>query len=136
MKKRGFGAGRYNGVGGKVEDGESIEEAVKREAKEEIGTEAGDMKKVADLTFVFPHKHEWDQLVHVYLTEEWLGETVETEEMDPKWFRVEDIPYSDMWPDDIMWLPQVLEGKLVRGKFILGEGDVILENEVHIVDAF
>ena len=37
MKKRGFGVGRSNGVGGKVEAGEEIEDAVKREAQEEIG---------------------------------------------------------------------------------------------------
>jgi 8-oxo-dGTP pyrophosphatase MutT (NUDIX family) len=38
MKKRGFGEGRWNGVGGKVEPGESIEAALIREAKEEVNT--------------------------------------------------------------------------------------------------
>lgn len=37
MKKRGFGMGRWNGFGGKVEAGESIEEAAKREVFEESG---------------------------------------------------------------------------------------------------
>ena len=36
MKKRGFGEGRWNGFGGKVETGETIEEGAKRELKEEI----------------------------------------------------------------------------------------------------
>ena len=37
MKKRGFGTGKYNGVGGKIENGETLNEAMIRETKEEIG---------------------------------------------------------------------------------------------------
>jgi mutator protein MutT len=92
MKKRGFGAGRYNGVGGKVESGESIEEAVKREAEEEIGVTVGEMEKCAELAFTFPHKEDWNQLVHVYMTDSWTGDIVETEEMKPEWFAVSAIP--------------------------------------------
>jgi 8-oxo-dGTP diphosphatase / 2-hydroxy-dATP diphosphatase len=130
MKKRGFGVGRYNGVGGKVEEGETIEDAVKREAQEEIGVLVGSIEKCAELTFVFPHQPSFDQLVHVYLTDEWLGEPEESDEMNPSWFTADAIPYTDMWPDDIFWLPQVLKGESVKGRFVFGEGDVIKEQEV------
>lgn len=130
MKKRGFGVGRYNGTGGKVMDGETIEEALRREAKEEIGVAVGDVEKCAELTFTFPHKEEWSQLVHVYLTDSWSGEIVETEEMRPEWFPVEKIPYETMWPDDIFWLPKVIEGKFVVAQFAFGEGDVILSQHI------
>lgn len=133
MKKRGFGVGRYNGVGGKVEEGESIEDAVKREAREEIGVVVRDMNKCAELAFTFPHKNDWNQLVHVYITDEWQGEIVETEEMNPIWFTVGDIPYNIMWPDDIFWLPKVLDGNYVKASFSFGEGDVILDQKVEIV---
>ncbi len=36
MKKRGFGTGRFNGTGGKLQEGETIEDACMRETKEEI----------------------------------------------------------------------------------------------------
>jgi mutator protein MutT len=130
MKKRGFGMGRYNGVGGKVEQGETIEQAVKREAEEEIGVTVGTITKCAELTFTFPHKEDWNQLVHVYLTNTWQGEIIETEEMNPTWFAVSDIPYKTMWPDDIFWLPKVLDGEQVRAQFTFAEGDVIVEQEV------
>jgi mutator protein MutT len=130
MKKRGFGAGRWNGVGGKVHEGESIEEAAIREAKEEISVEVKDLKKVALISFIFPHNLLWDQLVHVYLTESWEGEPKESEEMNPEWFNVSQIPYKDMWPDDIFWLPKVLEGELIKARFVFGEGDTIQDQEV------
>lgn len=130
MKKRGFGVGRYNGVGGKVEDGESIETAVMREAKEEIGVSVGDMDKVAELTFIFPHEPKFDQLVHVYVTRDWEGEVMESEEMNPSWFSTNEIPYTQMWPDDIFWLPKVLSGEKVEGRFVFGEGDSVVEQSV------
>jgi 8-oxo-dGTP pyrophosphatase MutT (NUDIX family) len=132
MKKRGFGAGRYNGVGGKVEAGESIKDAVRRETKEEIGVDVREITKRAELTFIFSHKEEWNQLVHVYLCDSWEGKVAESEEMSPSWFSIQTIPYNDMWPDDIFWLPQILEGKELSARFVFAEGDVITEQEVTI----
>ena len=133
MKKRGFGAGRYNGVGGKVEKDETIEDAVKREAKEEVGVIIKEMIKCAELAFTFPHKEDWNQLVHVYLAEVWDGEIIETEEMNPSWFAVGAIPYQEMWPDDIYWLPKVLKGDYVKGAIEFAEGDVITKQVIDTV---
>lgn len=130
MKKRGFGVGRYNGVGGKVESGETIEEAVKRESQEEIGVFLDSIGKYAELTFIHPHKEEWSQVVHVYIADKWQGEIIESEEMKPVWFDVKNIPYQSMWPDDTFWLPKVLEGEQVRARFVFAEGDVIIDKEV------
>ena len=133
MKKRGFGVGRYNGTGGKVEQGETILDAVKRETKEEIGVIVDVVEKYAELTFVFHHKEEWNQLVHAYIASVWEGDILETEEMKPEWFAVDSIPYKTMWPDDIFWLPKVLEGNQVEARFVFAEGDVITEQEVKVV---
>ncbi len=136
MKKRGFGVGRLNGVGGKLEPGETIEAAAKREALEEIGVAVGNLDKVAELSFYFSHNPSWDQKVHVYLCEEWKGEPTESEEMNPAWHALHAIPFDAMWPDDKFWLPSVLEGKRVVGSFTFGENDIILKQNVKIVPGF
>ncbi len=133
MKKRGFGMGRYNGVGGKLEDRESVEDAIKRETHEEIHVVVDSIDKCAELTFTFSNNGAWNQLVHVFFATTWEGIPQESEEMNPKWFNVADIPYKEMWPDDIFWLPSVLNGKYVKAAFTFGEGDVIEQQYVEVM---
>jgi 8-oxo-dGTP diphosphatase/2-hydroxy-dATP diphosphatase len=116
MKKRGFGAGFWNGFGGKVKEGEPIEEAAKRETKEEVGVVPLDLKKMGILRFQFKGEPEILE-VHVFSCSNFEGEIKETEEMKPKWFKIEEIPFDQMWPDDKYWLPLLLDGKNFRGKF-------------------
>ena len=119
MKKARFGAGKYNGFGGKVEEGETIAEATAREMREETGIHVRleDLERVAHLTFLFPYRPEWEQVVHVYAARTWAGAPQESDEMAPAWFKVEDIPYDRMWDDDVYWLPRVLAGERVRATF-------------------
>jgi len=123
MKKRGFGMGKWNGVGGKVTDGESVEEATTREAHEEIGVVIAlkDLRKVADLYFKFVDKEEWNQHCSVYTTLVWKGEPTESEEMKPQWYSQKDLPYDHMWVDDKYWLPRVLAGEKIDARFIFNQ---------------
>jgi mutator protein MutT len=95
MKKRGFGAGLYNGFGGKVEPGETIEEAAKRELWEEVGIVANELSNVGQLEFVFADESP-DLLVHLFLLSPYEGEVTESEEMKPEWYTFDTIPYSQM----------------------------------------
>jgi len=135
IKKRGFGINRFNGVGGKVrEEIETIEEGAIREVKEEIGVSVCNLNKVAELSFYFPHEPSFDQKVHVYFSDDWTGEPTGSEEMNPFWFPLEQIPYSQMWPDDIFWLPHIIKGKLIKACFTFGEKDIIMDKQVSIVE--
>ena len=136
MKKRGFGMGRWNGVGGKLLDDEEIEHAALRETQEEIGVTVEKLNKVAELTFEFPHTPEYSQIVHTYFVYEWEGVPTESEEMKPLWFNVENIPYASMWPDDSFWLPKVLAGAKVKASFTFAPGDIVLKNQVETVKGF
>jgi mutator protein MutT len=134
MKKRGFGMNKWNGVGGKVESGETIEQAAIRETEEEISVVIKDIVKVAELTFYFSENPDWNQVVHVYFAENWEGEPIESEEMKPQWYTVDSIPYENMWPDDIFWLPEVIKGQKLKASFTLDSHDTILEQHIDIVD--
>jgi len=130
MKKRGFGIGKWNGVGGKVENGEEIINAVIRETKEEIGVLAKEPKQVGILHFKFPYKPEWDQDVHLFLVKNWQGEPKESEEMAPSWFAFNEIPYSKMWDDDKFWLPRILSGEKIEADFIFKDGEIISQHNI------
>lgn len=129
MKKRGFGAGRWNGFGGKLYEGETIEEGLKRETKEEAGVEINDFDKVGIIEFEFKGNPEILE-VHIFRVIDFSGEPVESEEMKPQWFDQSDLPFDKMWPDDIHWFPLFLSGKKFRGRFLFGENDVILEKRL------
>ncbi|TAK57196.1 8-oxo-dGTP diphosphatase [Patescibacteria group bacterium] len=123
MKKRGFGVGKWNGVGGKVAEGETVEQSTIRETREEIGVviAPNDLKKVADLYFTFVDKEEWNQQCSVYMTSVWKGEPTESEEMKPGWYDTDKLPYEKMWIDDPHWLPLVIAGEIIEAHFIFNQ---------------
>lgn len=130
MKKRGFGEGKWNGVGGKPEPGETILDAAVREAEEEIMVTPRNLGHLATLDYYFPEvdlAEDYNQQVVVYTATEWEGEPRETEEMRPQWFAIEDIPYAEMWDDDERWLPKVLQGTFVRAEFMIDANNEVCE---------
>lgn len=120
MKKRGFGKGRWNGYGGKPITGEDLEDTAVREMREESGVviDKNTLEKVTEIDFFFSKKPEWDQRVHTYFVREWKGEPLETEEMKPQWFNVNEIPYDSMWPEDKLWIPSILRREKLRGRIV------------------
>jgi mutator protein MutT len=131
MKKRGFGEGKFNGVGGKIESGETAEQAAIRETYEEISVMPTKYEAVGELVFDEYVKGERAKMtVYLFVATEWDGEPAESEEMKPKWFAIDKLPYEKMLPDDIHWLPQVLAGKKVTGKFKFGEDFNLISYDV------
>lgn len=134
MKKRGFGEGRWNGFGGKLEKDESLEDAMHREMKEEAGVAVIKSEKVGILAF--DYKHTGDTLeVHLFRVEEFSGEPKETEEMKPQWFYIDEIPFKEMWPDDRYWVPLFLKGKKFKGTFVFNDYDTIVEHNLEEVES-
>ena len=133
MKKRGFGQGRWNGFGGKLIEGEDIEETVKREVKEEVGLAVNNIEKVGIIEYEFRGNPEILE-VHLFKTDKFIGEPKESEEMKPRWFGIKEIPFQEMWPSDRYWFPLLLGGKKFKGKFIHKDLDNILEYELKETD--
>ncbi len=135
LKKRGYAVGVWNGYGGKVEPGETTEEAMIRELREESSLVAENMEKVGYLEFTSDIE-EGKSVCHLFKINEFQGKPRETEEMRPQWFAMDSLPYDQMWPDDPYWLPLVLAGKKVRGSFVLRDNKTVVESELAEVDSF
>jgi 8-oxo-dGTP diphosphatase len=124
-KKRGVGAGLYNGPGGKIEPGETPRECIHREVNEELRVGLSGVEKVGELDFVFGD--EPFMFVHVYRASDISGEPEKTEEAEPQWFDTDEIPYDEMWPDDRHWMPKLLAGETFCGRFRFDDdGDELL----------
>ena len=139
MKKKGFGAGKWNGVGGKLDpekgDGSVVETAI-REVGEEIGIKVKEIEKVAVLSFYYPYfsdteEKEWK--THVFFAKNWEGEPRESEEMLPKWFKTTKIPFEQMWDDDKFWLPKILAGKRLKANFLFEKGEKVTNHDIKFV---
>lgn len=136
MKKRGFGVGKWNGVGGKLHGEETIKEAAIREAQEEISVELNhnDLENVAIIDFFFEGKPEFDQQAHVFFAETWQGDPSESEEMKPQWYFYDTLPFSDMWVDDPFWLPRVIAGEKLKAQFVFSEdGSKIISKKIEVL---
>jgi 8-oxo-dGTP pyrophosphatase MutT (NUDIX family) len=129
FKKTGFAAGKINGIGGKIERGETAVAAATREVEEEIcvKVEEGDLRNMGHLTFLFPARPQWDQIVYAFLASTWTGEPVETREMAPAWYPIDAIPFQRMWADNAHWLPRILAGERIRACYTYADDNETLE---------
>jgi 8-oxo-dGTP diphosphatase/2-hydroxy-dATP diphosphatase len=132
LKKRGFGEGRWNGFGGKIEEGETVEQAAARELREESGLEAVNLVLRGTLTFSFEKEPDRELEIPIFTASEFIGEPIESEEMKPQWFAHSEIPYADMWADDPYWLPLILAVKNIKGHmhFDAPGTQIILSNTI------
>lgn len=129
-KKTGFGKGKYLGIGGKIEEGESEIAAAIREIKEEVTVHNPQLGKVGSFTFLFPENPSWSQQVHVFICQEWEGEPQESSEIKPKWVKKDTLPLSQMWDDAQFWLPAILNGHKLQGTFIFSSDLRIIKAEL------
>jgi 8-oxo-dGTP diphosphatase len=126
-KKRGLGAGKIKGPGGRIEPGESAQACAIRELGEELGIVPGCPSRRGDLSFQFTQGFS----IHaeVFTAPSFTGEPRETAEAIPLWFPVGELPYAQMWEDDAIWFPLLLAGKCFSGRFVFDD-DSMLDWEV------
>lgn len=126
-KKRGLGAGKINGPGGRLEPGETPLEAALREVREEVCLDANLVEHRGELSFQFTDGYGLH--AHLFVAHAHRGVPTETDEALPSWFDVADLPWDEMWADDRLWLPRVLAGERVRGRFVF-DGEAMLDHEL------
>ena len=126
-KKRGLGAGKINGPGGKIDPGETPLQAIIRETQEELVITPHAPRKLGELKFSMSDHP--DILCHVYRSDDFTGTPTETDEAVPVWASLDEIPYHRMWEDDRHWLPLVLEDQPFIGRFLF-EGERMLWSDL------
>ncbi len=129
-KKRGLGAGKINGPGGRQEAGETIEQCAVREVQEELHITPQNPRYCGENLFQFTDGYSLH--CYVYLSEDFSGTPTETDEAIPLWFGLNDIPYEEMWEDDKYWLPLVLAGKQFSARYIF-DGDDMLDYQIDLL---
>jgi len=131
LKKLRWGAGNYNGFGGKLEPGETLEECIVREVKEESGLNLLKFEKRGVMSF------EWDDNineVHIFEGISWSGEPIETEEMAPIWLEIDNLPYDKMWSSDKMWHPYFFKRELFDGWLLFDKNHQVLDYKIVKID--
>jgi 8-oxo-dGTP diphosphatase len=129
-KKRGLGAGKINGPGGKLEPDESALAAAIRETQEEIGVTPLAIEERGILRFQFTDGYSL--LCTVFLAGDFEGIPIETDEATPIWFATSEIPFDEMWADDRHWLPEMLAGARFEGWFEF-DGETMLSRDVRLL---
>lgn len=134
FKKRGLGVQKWNGFGGKVEKGESLLDGAIRELKEESNITSSKLKHIGVLVYEVLHQKKID-LVHVFTANEFTGTPAESEEMKPKWFDIENIPYDKMWADAKLWHPQMLKDKYFVAHVVYKNDNEFIRPDVREYDS-
>ncbi len=130
-KLRGFGAGKFNGVGGKVEAGESVEQAMLRETFEEINIVPTEYKMLGKIDFEEYVKGEKNKVtMYLFRATDYSGELKTSEEMQPFWFDFDQIPYQNMFEDAKFWMPFLLENEPFYGDFVYDKDFNLLQYNI------
>lgn len=130
-KKRGLGAGKMNGPGGRLEPGETAAQAAIRETEEELGITPLDLSFRGELYFQFADGYSLQ--CSVFTAKDHAGEPIETDEAIPHWTPLDRIPYEEMWADDALWMPGMLAGRKFHAFFHF-DGENLLQQEIFWLD--
>lgn len=122
-------AGKWNGLGGKFEPGESPEECVIREVREESGLDVRHPELHGLL--IFPNFKGGDWYVFVFTAREFSGELLDdSSEGNLEWIPDEKLASLNLWESDRVFLPWLESDRFFSAKFIY-EGNKMENYEVH-----
>jgi len=119
--------GKWNGLGGKLEPGESPEECVIREVREESGLIIHNPVLKGILTFpLFANDEDW--YAFVFVATQFEGILVDSNEGELAWIDDDKLLSLPLWEGDLMFLPYLDEEGFFSGKFVYKDGRLIDHN--------
>ncbi|HUC38502.1 MAG TPA: 8-oxo-dGTP diphosphatase [Candidatus Acidoferrum sp.] len=132
---RGVSKSKWNGVGGKIDEGETPEENAIRETLEESGLTVTNLFYHGVMNFHNYGKEEVDFAVHLFSTKDFSGKLLKESDDNGelKWFPLDNLPMNDMWKDDEHWLPHMLAKEKFDADFYMDEGNKnIIKHEIRV----
>ncbi len=116
--------GKWNGLGGKLNPGESPEDCVIREVREESGLTISDPLLKGFLTFPrFANDEDW--YAFVFVARKIEGQLIESEEGVLEWIDDDLLLNLDLWEGDLIFLPWLERPGIFSGKFIYRDGKLV-----------
>ena len=101
-KEHDLNQGKWLGVGGKFQDGESPEDCILRECREETGLTLTEYRYRGLVTFV--SNEAPTEYMHLFTVDGFEGTIIECDEGELKWVPLEGIPELPMWEGDLIFL--------------------------------
>ncbi|MEW6003975.1 MAG: 8-oxo-dGTP diphosphatase [Stygiobacter sp.] len=123
-KENDYHEGKWNGLGGKFEKGETPEECVIREVKEESGLEIKEPKLHGIITFpMFDGLKDW--YVFMFTVNNFSGNIIESNEGKLEWIPNDKLLELNLWEGDKIFIPWLFQGKYFSAKFIYRDKKLI-----------
>jgi 8-oxo-dGTP diphosphatase len=121
LKLTGFGTGRVVALGGKIDGTETALAAAVREVQEESGVrlEPEALHDAGRIAWSFPARPEWNMVAFLFSADAGNAEPHTSEEIEPRWYAVDGIPWQEMWKDAPYWLPALLAGRRVDARIVM-----------------
>ena len=116
--------GKWNGLGGAFEAGESPEECLRREVQEESGLEVEEAQLRGVLTFP-DFAGRGDRYVFVFVVTRFSGQVGECAEGELHWIDDDALLDLELWPGDRVFLPWLDEPEFFSAKFTYEDGELV-----------
>lgn len=116
--------GKWNGLGGKLEAGESPEECVIREVKEEAGLTIKEPRMHGFITFpAFDGIEDW--YVFLFTANKFEGELIDSPEGNLEWIENSKVCSLNLWEGDTIFMKWLYDEKFFSAKFNYADGKLV-----------
>ena len=116
--------GKWNGLGGKLEAGESPEQCAVREIAEESGLQVTDLELKGILTFPACDEIE-DWYCFVFVARAFSGELIESSEGILRWVPNGELLSLNLWEGDRIFLPWLDREGIFSARFVYEHGKLV-----------
>jgi len=123
-KENDYHEGKWNGLGGKLEAGETPEECAIREIYEESGLKVTEPEMKGLITFPMFDKIE-DWYVFIFVFKKFKGDLIDSPEGELEWIPNEKLTELNLWDGDKIFIPWLFEDKCFSAKFVYEDGKYV-----------